>query len=173
MTEIVQTGDSILRKTADNIPRNKIVSDEIQNLIKDMSKTLSKEEDGVALAAPQVGVPLRLFIVSGKMLQEPEDAKHDFVEDLVFINPKIVKNSREKITIDEGCLSVRGKYGKVKRSAKVTMRALDKKGKVFERGGSGLLAQIFQHETDHLDGILFTDKTTETWDINLNNEKQS
>ena len=171
MTEIVQTGDSVLRKHAEAIPEKEIETPRIQNLIKDMRKTLSKEEDGVALAAPQIGVLLRLFIVSGKILQETEKKGGDSVEDLIFINPKIVKIARKKVILDEGCLSVRGKYGKVKRSAKVTLRALDKNGKVFERGGSGLLAQIFQHETDHLDGILFTDKTTETWDIDLNNEE--
>jgi len=67
--------------------------------------------------------------------------------------------------MDEGCLSVRGKYGKVKRSEKTTMTALDESGKKFRYGGSGLISQIFQHETDHLDGILFTDKATDIENI--------
>jgi len=76
---------------------------------------------------------------------------------LVFINPKIFKLSREKDWVPEGCLSVRWLYGKTYRSKKATVEAYDKNGKKFKMGGSGLLAQIFQHETDHLNGILFTD----------------
>ena len=167
MTEIVKTGDSVLREHAEKIPESEMCSDKIQTLIKNMSEALSKEDDGVALAAPQVGVPLRLFIVSGKILNEMDEEKYDSTEDLVFINPKIVKRSKRKVTLDEGCLSVRGKYGKVERSDKITVQAFDKLGKPFERGGSGLMAQIFQHETDHFDGILFTDKAEETWDVDI------
>jgi peptide deformylase len=77
----------------------------------------------------------------------------------VFINPQITKFSKEKKWMEgEGCLSVRWVYGKVERATKVTLRAYDEYGNVFERGASGLLAHIFQHEVDHLDGILFIDK---------------
>ena len=76
---------------------------------------------------------------------------------MVFINPKISKLSREKEWVPEGCLSVRPLYGKTLRSKKATVVAYDENGKKFTRGASGLLAQIFQHETDHLDGILFID----------------
>jgi peptide deformylase len=78
-------------------------------------------------------------------------------KDLVFINPVISKLSREKHEVPEGCLSVRWLYGKTIRSKKVTVTAYDENGKKFIRGASGLLAQIFQHETDHLKGILFID----------------
>ena len=79
------------------------------------------------------------------------------MRDLIFINPKISKLSREKDWVPEGCLSVRWLYGQTFRSKKALITAYDEKGKKFTRGASGLLAQIFQHETDHLNGILFID----------------
>ena len=84
---------------------------------------------------------------------------------MIFINPKILKTSKEKIMADEGCLSVRWLYGKVKRSKKTLIRAYDENGKLFTLGGSGLLSQAFQHETDHLEGILFTDKVVDLEEI--------
>ncbi|MBI3888666.1 peptide deformylase [Candidatus Nomurabacteria bacterium] len=75
----------------------------------------------------------------------------------MFINPKISKLSRDKVWVPEGCLSVRWLYGKTYRSTKATIAAYNENGKKFTRGASGLLAQIFQHETDHLNGILFID----------------
>ncbi len=128
-----------------------------------MGSALESQGDGVAIAAPQIGVPLRIFVVSGKIFSQhfkrgegiPKGEKPP--KDLIFINPKISKLSREKVWVPEGCLSVRWLYGKTHRSVKATISALDENGKKFTRGGSGLLAQIFQHETDHLNGILFTD----------------
>lgn len=85
--------------------------------------------------------------------------------DVVFINPRILKHSRKTEWMEEGCLSVRYLYGKVKRSEKVLITATNENGVEFEMGGSGLLAQIFQHETDHLDGTLFIDKAKDLQDI--------
>jgi peptide deformylase len=154
--KIVQTGDEVLRGKAEEVPHEEIGSEKIQSLIKKMRKTLAEEEDGVGLAAPQVGEPLRIFIVSKKALSKDGSEKQ---EDLVFINPVISKQSRKKELMDEGCLSVRGKYGNVNRFTRVTVSAYNEKGKKIERGAGGLLSQIFQHEVDHLDGVLFTDKT--------------
>ena len=84
---------------------------------------------------------------------------------LVFINPVVTKISKDKAWLEEGCLSVRYKYGKIERAVKATVAALDENGKKFTRGGSGLLAQIFQHETDHLEGVLFIDKAIDVKDI--------
>jgi peptide deformylase len=146
-----------------------------------MSAALKSQNDGVALAAPQIGYSLQIFVVSGKIfsadfsragsLSASTDAalplgssacetprSGNFAEkDMVFINPKISKLSREKEWMPEGCLSVRWLYGKSFRSKKATVTAYDENGKKFTRGASGLLAQIFQHETDHLKGILFID----------------
>ena len=170
--EMLQKDAPVLRKKAAEVPLAKIKSAKVQKLLKDMASALFTQDDGVALAAPQIGVSLRIFIVAKAALKMP-----DRIEErrrmgdkrklkqaegfLTFINPAIAKLSREKAVLDEGCLSVRPLYGKIRRSKKATIRAYDEYGKFFERGASGLLAQIFQHETDHLEGILFTDKATE------------
>lgn len=167
---IVQNGDPVLRKRALPIPLEEIKSSRVRALIKRMRSALLTQDDGVALAAPQVGVSLRLFIVSKKVFALPArpEKRTDAdtaelkrrAEYFVFINPVITKLSREKAVVDEGCLSVRPLYGKIKRSKKATVTAYDENGVKFTRGASGLLAQIFQHECDHLDGVLFIDKAT-------------
>jgi peptide deformylase len=172
---IVQYEAPVLRGAAKEVPIEDIKSARIQTILSQMKAALVKEHDGVGLAAPQIGVPLRIFIVSNSIFKrtEPDDAA-EAAEDtqspesktaeriaaghLVFINPVITKLSREKRDMEEGCLSVRPLYGSVKRSVRASVRAYDEHGRLFERGGSGLLAQIFQHEVDHLQGVLFIDK---------------
>jgi peptide deformylase len=157
MREILQIGEKILQEEAGKVPVSDISSSEVPKIIKEMVKVLSDEEDGVAIAAPQIGYSKRIFVVSPKVFKSAED-ENTSDQNLVYINPKITSLSREKELMNEGCLSVRWKYGKVKRSKKVSVEAYDENGKKFKRGASGLLAQIFQHEIDHLDGILFVDK---------------
>lgn len=171
MKKIVQKEEKVLRAVAKEIPVSEIKTKKIQNIVKEMSAALLEQDDGVALAAPQIGYSFRIFVVSGKIFTEEflsgekkeENNKKTTtkeklkIKDLVFINPKILKLSKEKIWVPEGCLSVRWLYGNTHRSKKVTISAYDENGKKIERGASGLLAQIFQHETDHLNGILFTD----------------
>ena len=164
MTTIVQTSDKVLRETAKEIGLAEIKSAKIKKILAQMTKALSVAKDGVALAAPQIGVPLRVFIVlkeytENKTAQELKEIKEKKVkpEIVVFINPKITKISKKKQTVREGCLSVVGIFGAITRAEKVTVEAYNKKGEKFTRGASGLLAQIFQHEMDHLNGILFTD----------------
>ncbi len=125
---------------------------ELHSLLLNMRETLAGEEDGVALAAPQVGVSKQIFVVSPLAYKEEASFKP-----LVFINPKIVKRSSRKAEMQEGCLSVRWIYGKTKRYISVTIEAADETGKVFSYGASGLIAHIFQHEIDHLHNILFVD----------------
>lgn len=158
---IVQEGDPVLRQVASPVAKKDITSRKIKSLIAKMKKALSVEKYGVALAAPQVGEPVRLFVVAGRIFL-PEDASEEtsIPDALVFINPTIVRTSRKKAEVSEGCLSVRGKYGAVERFEKTTVKALDEQGKQFIHNGSGLVAQIFQHELDHLEGILFIDKAT-------------
>ena len=164
MTTVVQTGDKVLRETAKEIGLTEIKSAKIKKILAQMTKALSVAKDGVALAAPQIGVPLRVFIVlkeytENKTAQELKEIKEKKVkpEIVVFINPKITKISKKKQTVREGCLSVVGMFGAITRAEKVTVEAYNEKGEKFSRGASGLLAQIFQHEMDHLNGILFTD----------------
>ncbi|OGG60636.1 peptide deformylase [Candidatus Kaiserbacteria bacterium RIFCSPHIGHO2_01_FULL_56_24] len=174
--EIVQKDAAVLRAIAQEIPKEDIGSSSVRALVKDMKALLAKEKYGVALAAPQVGESVRLFIVAGSALakrskamkngkeEDAEDMGTIPAEDQVYINPKLSKLSRTKKEKHEGCLSVRGKWGMVARAEKASVRALDENGKAFTRGASGLLAHIFQHEMDHLNGILYTDKAKELYD---------
>ncbi|MBI4136357.1 MAG: peptide deformylase [Candidatus Vogelbacteria bacterium] len=150
--QIRQKTDPILRQEAPVVTAA-LPSVKINQIISTMRETLTAHPDGVALAAPQIGVSLRLFIVSPQALGRPPGD-----QTLVFINPRIVKSSRRQVELIEGCLSVRQVYGRIKRPEKVTIQALDEKGRRFTRHTAGLLAQIVQHEIDHLDGILFIDK---------------
>ncbi|MFA6520634.1 MAG: peptide deformylase [Candidatus Paceibacterota bacterium] len=172
MKKILQQTEKVLRKTADEVPVTAIHTLKIQKILKEMSSALKSQDDGVAIAAPQIGYSLRIFVVSGKIFGKNfarsreekllndsyvTEVKKEIIKDLVFINPKISKLSREKDWMPEGCLSVRWLYGQTFRSKKATVTAYDENGKKFVRGASGLLAQIFQHQTDHLDGVLFID----------------
>lgn len=177
MRTIIQKENPALRKKARAVLLKDITGAKIKQLIRDMKEALSKEEDGVAIAAPQLGVSVRIFVIVDR-LPEPKKKETETTEKtdkrakdlwknipLVYINPTLLKLSREKAWMDEGCLSVRPFYGKVSRSKKATIRAYDENGIAFERGASGLLAQIFQHEIDHLDGTLFTDKAKDVVEI--------
>lgn len=167
MVKIIQKEDPLLRKKAVNVKKSDIGSTKIRRILESMKSALDACDDGVAIAAPQIGKSLRIFVISKKVLGD--DAEND----LVFINPKISKLSRKKVEMEEGCLSIRWLYGKVKRSERASVEALDEEGNKFTRGGSNLMAQIFQHETDHLDGVLFTDKARDVVEMNpadINNE---
>ncbi len=180
--EIVQNGVAVLRQKAAEVPLAEIASAKIKMLIGEMQTALLSQDDGVALAAPQIGASLRLFIVSKAALALPDALKERNKTKerralkkkegyLVFINPRLTKLSREKTLLEEGCLSVRPLYGMITRSKKATITAYDENGKKFTRGASGLLAQVFQHETDHLDGILFIDKATELHEMRHSDEE--
>ena len=135
--------DPVLREKCKKISR---IDKSILKLVDDMFDTMY-EYNGVGLAAPQVGVPLRLVVI-----RMPEDD----AEEIVLINPEIVKKSGER-EVTEACLSVPGYSGLVKRAEKVTIKGRDVTGKEIRYKGEGLLAQAFEHETDHLSGTLYTD----------------
>jgi peptide deformylase len=169
------TNNPALRQKARDVAIGDITSPRIRGIIADMKQILSKEEYGVALAAPQVGEPIKIFIVSGRALardarnapDEPEknsEPQEPPPPDDVYINPELLKLSRKKVGKHEGCLSIRGKWGIVPRAEKATVRAFDERGVQFTRGASGFLAHIFQHEIDHLEGVLYVDKATEFYD---------
>jgi peptide deformylase len=138
-----------------------------------MSETMDAEKDGVAIAAPQVGIPYRIFLVRfDRVLPAPKDGEIERPAELgVFINPELIRLSKKSVEMDEGCLSVRNVYGKTKRKDRATVRAQDVNGKKFERGGGKVLAQAFQHEIDHLNGILFIDHAKDL--ITLDHQKES
>lgn len=120
--------------------------DGLQSLIDDMFDTMYHAR-GVGLAAPQIGVGLRLSVI---------DVVGDKSQQLVLVNPEIIESEGKEI-YQEGCLSVPGIYEKVERARQVKVRALDRNGKPFEMTGDGLLGECFQHEIDHLNGQLFVD----------------
>lgn len=158
MSTIVQEPESVLRQKAQAVAASEVTSPRIQTIIHTMIVALKGEDDGVAIAAPQIGESLRIFVVAKR-------ASKLLTEDTVFINPDIIRMGKKKEELSEGCLSVRWKYGLVKRATSATVRALNKDGNEFVMSGRGLLAQIFQHETDHLNGVLFIDKATAIQDI--------
>lgn len=163
---VVQAADPVLRAHAKPVLKKDFGTPALAKIIARMKKVLAQEEYGVAIAAPQIGESLRIFVVAGRIFDEPnEDEDEEGVEhpvstqpDRVFINPEITRLSRKKTERSEGCLSVRGKYGTVMRHEKASIKAFDEHGKIITYHGSGLLGHIFQHECDHLDGILYTDK---------------
>ena len=138
---IVQLGDPTLRKKCFEVTD---FGAKTHELLDDMRDTMFKA-NGAGIAAPQVGVLRRVFIVN---------ADNKYYE---CINPTIVKQSGSQVG-EEGCLSVRGKYGTVERPNKVTVKAFDRYGKPFTVNAEGFLARAFCHENDHLDGIVYIDK---------------
>lgn len=164
---IIEKGDPILNNNTKEIDISEITSPKIQKIIKDMNETLDSISDGVGLAAPQVNLPLQIFIVSKKVLNVKEK---DNYQNLVCINPKIIKFSKTKKWLDgEGCLSVRWYYGRVLRSTNVTLEYYDEYGQKKIRGAGGILAHVFQHECDHLKGELFIDKAKNVEYIDASN----
>ncbi len=133
--------DPVLRRKAKRVPA---LDKKLQKLIDDMIETM-QSVGGVGLAAPQVGVSLRVIV-----LQMPDE------EPFAIINPEIVKRSGEQ-EVTEGCLSAPGYYGEIKRSASVTVKGLDREGKPFRVKATDLLAEALEHEVDHLNGILYID----------------
>ncbi len=148
MLQIITNPNPILRKKSLKIKEKEILSDEIQALIPEMVETMLKK-DGVGLAGPQVGKNIRIIAIRHKN------------GNLVIFNPQIKKRSFSKEWGEEGCLSVPGKFGNVKRNKKVTLSYLNEKAENKVMEAEGLLARIIQHEIDHLDGILFIDKAKE------------
>lgn len=143
--EVRLLGDPILRKKAEGVT---VITEELRRLIADMFDTMYAEE-GVGLAAPQVGIGDRVIVV------DPHD---DETEPFALINPEILEASRETEKNEEGCLSIPGVRDMVERSSTVRVRGLTENGEVREFEAEGLLSRILQHEVDHLDGILFFDR---------------
>lgn len=163
MATLVPENHPALHTIAAEITPEEFSDGTVTKLIKDLKAALKTYSvDGftpVAIAAPQIGVSKRLFLV------DDQSTDRDPLPSFVAINPQIIKTSRKTHLVDEGCLSIPDKYGRVERHKQVTLRALDEHGNDYERGASDLLAQIIQHENDHLDGILFTERAEKLWSI--------
>jgi len=134
--------DPVLKRRAKKVS---IIDSSVKKLIRDLLETMHAEPGRVGLAAPQIGVSLRVIVVG-----LPEE------EDLVLVNPEIVRRRGERL-LDEGCLSVPGYFGQIKRSESVTVKGRDQDGKEVRIRAEGLLAQALEHEIDHLNGTLYVD----------------
>lgn len=161
--KVIQDPNSILHKKTKDITNFRDAK--LLQLIKNMKDTL-KKEDGVGLAAPQINVSLNVFVIPEEYAQKTRkiSAPFSFLKPhwpIVFINPKIIYHNKKTEEMDEGCLSVKGVYYKITRSYEVMLQARDEKGRKFKVRAEGLLARIFQHETDHLNGLLFLDRLHE------------
>jgi peptide deformylase len=142
---ILKYGDAVLHQRAQDVDA---ITPDIDRLVEDMIETMYAAP-GVGLAAPQVGVPLRVFVVDISVGRDPAGP-------IVMINPAFVERDGMQLE-DEGCLSVPGFNATVVRPSKVVIKGLDRNGTEHQREGTGLLARAFQHEMDHLDGTLFVD----------------
>jgi peptide deformylase len=148
LREILEYPDPRLREVGKPVQQ---VDDEIRTLCEDMAETMYAAP-GVGLAATQIGVPLRIFVIDIAAEDEPSDLR-------VFINPEIYEKDGV-LTWNEGCLSFPGISEEIKRANHVRVRALDVNGKPFDLEAEGLLAVAIQHENDHLDGVLMIDKVS-------------
>ena len=145
MNKIILYPNKILRKKSEEVGEE--IDEEIRNLAREMVEIMVKE-DGIGLAAPQLGILKRIIVVMTE--NGPE----------VFINPVIVKKSKESETMEEGCLCFPGVFLKIKRAKMIEVEALNLQGEKIRMKTEGLVARIFQHEADHLDGILFVDRAS-------------
>lgn len=150
-----QFGNPVLRKTARPLTKKEILSPAIKDLIEDMGYTLERKKYGVGLAAPQVGKPLAITVIGLKATPTRPKLK---TLSLTLINPKIIKHFGKLMPMWEGCISGPDMYGKAMRYKKIRLSWLDDKAHKHEKDFEGLIAQVIQHEVDHLNGILFVDR---------------
>jgi len=178
---ITKDGEQVLRDIAKEVPVSEITSNNIQKVIKDMSTALHTQKYGVAIAAPQIGEGLRIFVVAGSVFARSKDSNADSEPSRAFINPVILKTSKKLQKSTESCLSIQGRpaecgpdvAGIVARPEKMLIKYYDEYGQKQERGASSFLAAIFDHEIDHLNGTLFIDKTIDVWEIDEDFNKVS
>jgi peptide deformylase len=159
---IVTNPDPVLRRKARPVTK---FDKDLQTLIDDMVETM-RDAPGVGLAAPQVGISDRVIVVEYAEEEETEEGQEPKEVEprlYVMVNPEIVKSSPDTINGVEGCLSIPGLLGEVERNHEVRIKALNRRGQPMKLKAEGWLARIFQHEIDHLNGVLFTDLATQVW----------
>jgi peptide deformylase len=159
---IVTLPDPVLRRKAHAVTK---FDKDLLTLLDDMVETM-REAPGVGLAAPQIGLSERIIVV--EYYEHEEDEENDENEEApkkvwAMVNPEIVKASEEMLMGAEGCLSIPGLVGEVERHAEVLVKGMNRHGKPMKVKAKGWLARIFQHEIDHLNGVMFTDRATRVW----------
>ena len=155
--EIITVPHKTLRQKARKVNS---FGEDLQTLIDDMVETM-RAAPGVGLAAPQVDVPRRVIVVEFNETEDEEAPPKLYT----VVNPKITRFSSDQVVGTEGCLSIPGIVGDVERSTTVTVKGLNRRGQPQNIKASGWLARIFQHEVDHLDGVLFVDRADKVWQI--------
>jgi peptide deformylase len=155
LREIIAVPDPVLRRKARKVTD---FGPDLQTLIDDMVETM-RVAPGVGLAAPQVNVPLQVIVVEFGD-EEDEDAPPKL---FTVVNPEIVRASNDMVTGVEGCLSIPGIVGEVERVDQITVQGQNRRGQPLRLKAEGWLARIFQHEIDHLNGVLFTDRASRVW----------
>ena len=150
--QIITYPNPILRKKSRDLTQAEISSPEIKQLISDMYN-LMRKKDGVGLAAPQIGKNINLFVINVET--------QNLHKTTALINPKIISGSWRKSTEQEGCLSIPGTFGQVKRPRRIKVKAINQNHQPIQFKATDLLARVIQHEYDHLGGVLFIDKMLE------------
>ena len=162
MAKLVSENHPALHTICEEITQEEFGDGTVTKIIKDLRQAIKTYDvDGyaaVAIAAPQIGVTKRIFII-----EDQSEDREGKLPSIIAINPRFIKVSKKMQEMGEGCLSLPDTYGLVERHKNVTLEATDEHGKRYTRGAGGLLAQIMQHEYDHLDGILFPDRATKVW----------
>ncbi|MGE5464448.1 MAG: peptide deformylase [Syntrophothermus sp.] len=159
LRKIVTLPEPVLRRKAHPVSK---FDKNLQAVIDDMVETM-REAPGVGLAAPQVGLSERLIVVEYYEREEDEEVENAPKKVWALVNPEIIKASEETLMGVEGCLSIPNLVGEVERHAMVQVKGLNRHGKPVKVKAEGWLARIFQHEIDHLNGVLFTDRATRVW----------
>ena len=159
LRKIITLPETVLRRKARAITT---IDKNLQTLIDDMIETM-REAPGVGLAAPQIGLSERIIVIEYFEREEDEEKEDAPKRVWALLNPEIVKTSSETLIGVEGCLSIPGLVGEVERHASVQVRGLNRHGKPVKIKAEGWLARIFQHEIDHLNGVLFTDRAIRVW----------
>ncbi len=165
LREIVTLPDPVLRRKARKVTD---FGPKLQQLIDDMVDSM-RAEPGVGLAAPQVGVQERVIVVE---FGDEEDEKAP-LKLYTVVNPEFTRLSKDTLVGTEGCLSIPGYLGEVERHASVVVKGQNRRGQPLTIKAQGWLARIFQHEIDHLDGVLFVDKATKVWRLTKEEQEQA
>lgn len=172
MAKLVAQNHPALHTISEEITPEEFSDGTVAKILKGLRTAIKEYSvDGfsaVAIAAPQIGVAKRMFLI-----EDQSGSPEERFPSIIAINPRIVKVSKKTHVVGEGCLSVPKLYGVVKRHLNVTLEAQDEHGKKFSRGAGGLLAQIIQHECDHLDGTLFIDRAEDAWPVEKEQAKRA
>lgn len=169
MLQVLTLPNPILRNRSSELDLLTLKEKKQQALIDALIKTMH-DDDGIGIAAPQVGASIRMIVVGKEALKETKNPKQFLPADMVLINPSLTGHGRKTGWMQEGCLSVPGVFGDVERFIEIQVQGLDRFGNALSFDATDFFARVLQHEIDHLDGILFVDKAKNI--VHATNQKQ-